>query len=103
MPGTWLPATASAVSASTPKMLFSHAEANPWSAARCNSSRSAVIGLGPVGSCSDTPILMVRLPRLGRPGHHILLAHSAGPTPDSPGYRLTDRLPPTPAGGHGAR
>src|SRR5215470_14108432 len=66
MPGTWLPATASAVSASTPKMLLSQAEANPWPAARCNSSRSAVIGLGPDGSSSDTPILIVRLPRLDR-------------------------------------
>src|SRR5579871_5412652 len=65
MPGTWLPATASAVSASTPKMLLIHTEANPWSAARCNCSRSAVIGAGPVGSCSPTPILMECLPAPG--------------------------------------
>ena len=34
MPGTWLPATASAVSASRPKMLLIQAEAKPSSAAR---------------------------------------------------------------------
>src|SRR5215472_6248813 len=89
MPGTPLPATASAVSASTPKMLLIQAEANPWSAARCNSSRSAVIGLGPVGSCSDTPILMLCLPCLAACAVAACLAHSAGPAPGSPGYRAT--------------
>ncbi len=74
MPGTWLPATASAVSASTPKMLLIQAEAKPWSAARCNSSRSVVIGAGPDGSCSDTPILIERLPASGLVDGPILLA-----------------------------
>src|SRR6516162_3424603 len=90
MPGTPLPATASAVSASTPKMLLIQAEANRSSAARCNSSRSTVIGLGPDGSRSDTPILMVR-PPMPEPAEP---SHSAGPHSAGPAARSA-RLPLT--------
>ena len=50
MPGTWLPATASAVSASRPKMWESQAEAKPSSAAWARVSRSPPSGSGPVAS-----------------------------------------------------
>src|SRR4029453_5703719 len=57
MPGTCEPATASAVRASTPKMLASHAEAKPSSALVWSWSRRWPRGSGPGGgSASDTPI-----------------------------------------------
>src|SRR5215470_73499 len=67
MPPTWFPATASAVSASSPKMLLSQADANPSSAARCTCSRRPVIGSGPDGSCNGTP-MRICLPPAPGPG-----------------------------------
>src|SRR5690348_17305696 len=73
-------------------MLLIQAEANPWSAARRNSSRRAVIGFGPDGSCSDTPILMMCSPAPGPPGPALFAwPILLGRPPDSPGYRLTFR------------
>src|SRR6476646_6094950 len=67
MPSTWFPATASAVSASSPKMLLSQTHANPSSAARCTCSRRPLIGSGPDASCSGTP-MRICLPPAPGPG-----------------------------------
>src|SRR6516164_8313155 len=58
MPGTWLPATASEVSASSPKMLAIQADENPSSAARRSWSASLLSAWSPLVSTAEVPIRM---------------------------------------------
>src|SRR5215472_295474 len=58
MPGTWLPATASEVSASSPKMFAIQTDANPSSAARRICSVSLPSAWSPPVSTAEVPIRM---------------------------------------------